>query len=270
MNIGFFDSGLGGVAVLKKALDMGLSDNIYYLGDTKNTPYGTKEENFVKEVINDNIDYLVSLDCNPIVIACNTATSLCVNELREKYPQINFIGTEPAVKVAADAKNSKKILVLATTITAKQEKLHALIKELDIDSKVKILPADKLVLFAEDIDCKNKSKEVEEYITELLSNLDLHEFSHIVLGCTHFPLFRKEFANVIHTKDENLKIDIVDGAKGIAKNLINTINKLNNRDDYIKQNKSVTIITTSNKPEFIVRVNEILENEPIKTDIKLR
>ena len=84
MNIGFFDSGLGGVAVLKKALDMGLSENIYYLGDTKNTPYGTKEENFVKEVINDNIDYLVSLDCNPIVIACNTATSLCVNELREK------------------------------------------------------------------------------------------------------------------------------------------------------------------------------------------
>ena len=270
MNIGFFDSGLGGVAVLKEALDTGLSENIYYLGDTKNTPYGTKDENFVKDVINDNINYLIKLDCNPIVIACNTATSLCIDELRNKYPEIKFIGTEPAVKVAADANNSKKILVLATTITAKQEKLHALIKELDIDAKVKILPADKLVLFAEDINCKNKSKEVEEYINELFVGLDLHDFSHIVLGCTHFPLFRKEFANVIHTKDENLKIDIVDGAKGIAKNLINTINKLNNRDDYIKQDKSVTIITTSNKPEFIARVNEILENEPIKTDMKLR
>lgn len=270
MNIGFFDSGLGGVAVLKEALNMGLSENIYFLGDTKNTPYGTKEESFVKEVIHDNVDYLVSLDCNPIVIACNTATSLCIKELREKYPQINFIGTEPAVKVAADAKDSKKILVLATTITARQLKLQTLIKELDIDSKVKIIPADKLVLFAEDIDCKNKSQEVREYITELLSGIDLNEYSHIVLGCTHFPLFREEFAEVIHTKDENLKIDIVDGAKGISKNLIRTINKMNNRDDYIKQDKSVTIVTTSNKPEFITRVNEILENESIKVDIKLR
>ena len=112
-------------------------------------------------------------------------------------------------------------------------------------------------------------KIVKRYLF-LLQQLLQNEFSHIVLGCTHFPLFRKEFANVIHTKDENLIIDIVDGAEGISKNLIRTINKINNRDDYIKQDKSVTIITTSNKPEFISRVNEILENEPIKVDIKLR
>ena len=87
MNIGFFDSGLGGVAVLKEALDTGLSENIYYLGDTKNTPYGTKDENFVKEVINDNINYLIGLNCNPIVIAAklkHCCRNSCTNRLKRR------------------------------------------------------------------------------------------------------------------------------------------------------------------------------------------
>ena len=95
MKIGFFDSGLGGLTVLKEVLKNDeLNEEIYYLGDTKNTPYGTKEESFVKEVIEDNINYLINIGCNPIVIACNTATSLSVKELREKYKDIVFIGTE--------------------------------------------------------------------------------------------------------------------------------------------------------------------------------
>ena len=108
MKIGFFDSGLGGLTVLKEAIDNeALSEDIYYLADTKNTPYGTKDEEFVHSAIMNNIDYLVSIGCNPIVIACNTATSLCINDLRKKYENIIFIGTEPAVKVAAD-ENRKK------------------------------------------------------------------------------------------------------------------------------------------------------------------
>ena len=82
MKIGFFDSGLGGLTVLKEAIENEkLNEEIYYLGDTKNTPYGTKDENYVKEIIEDNIDYLVSIGCNPIVIACNTATSLSIKYL---------------------------------------------------------------------------------------------------------------------------------------------------------------------------------------------
>jgi len=86
------------------------------------------------------------------------------DEAVKKYPEIIFIGTEPAVKVAADANKGKKIIVLSTTITAKQEKLHNLIKNLDLDSKVKIIPADKLVLFAEDVNCKNNTEKVKEYM----------------------------------------------------------------------------------------------------------
>ena len=79
MKIGFFDSGLGGLTVLKEAIENeNLREEIVYLGDTKNTPYGVKDKEYVKEIIEDNIKYLVEQGCNPIVIACNTATSLCI------------------------------------------------------------------------------------------------------------------------------------------------------------------------------------------------
>ena len=168
MKIGFFDSGLGGLTVLKEAIkNEKLKGEIYYLGDNKNTPYGIKNKDFVKMVVEDNIKTLVEYGCNPIVIACNTATSLCIKSLREKYKDIIFIGTEPAVKVAADAYTHKKILVLATSITVKQEKLLNLIDKLGISDCVELVAADKLVKFAEDVNCSNLKKEIYNYLFKM-------------------------------------------------------------------------------------------------------
>lgn len=271
MKVGFFDSGLGGLTVLKEAIkNEGLSEEIYYLGDTKNTPYGTKDEEFVKKIIRENIETLVKIGCNPIVIACNTATSLCINELREKYKDIILIGTEPAVKVAADSRLNKKILVLATSITVRQEKLHNLINKLEIEDNVELVPADKLVRFAEDANCLNMNKEINEYIKSLLLNYNLNEFSHIVLGCTHFPLFSDNFKEVIKDINSNLKIEIVDGARGISKNLIRYINKINNCESYVGCNKKINIITTSKNDNFVLRAKQILNDEKINFNYKLQ
>jgi glutamate racemase len=271
MKIGFFDSGLGGLTVLKEAIENEkLSEDIYYLGDTKNTPYGTKDEGFVRKIIKENIDYLVKLECNPIVIACNTATSLCINELREKYKKIVFIGTEPAVKVAADSKDAKKILVLATSITVRQEKLHSLINRLNIEDNVELVAADKLVKFAENINCNNMNEEIEEYIKSLIGKYNLDEFSHIVLGCTHFPLFKENFKRVINKINPNLNIHIVDGAKGISNNLIRYINKIKGNDSYIPDTKHINVITTSKNNDFIIRTKQILNNENINFEYKLQ
>lgn len=270
MKIGFFDSGLGGLTVLKEAINNEkLSEEIYYLADTKNTPYGTKDEKFVYNAIMDNIDYLVSIGCNPIVIACNTATSLCIKDLREKYKNIVFIGTEPAVKVAADAKMNKKILVLATSITVKQEKLLNLIDELNIKDEVILRPADELVKFAEDINFNCLVSQENEYIKSILSDYDLSEFSHIVLGCTHFPLFKQNFKDVIDELYPNLEIEVIDGAKGISINLIKNINKITNRNEYIPSDKKITIITTSHKESFNIRAKQILEMSDKEVDYKL-
>lgn len=271
MKVGFFDSGLGGLSVLKEAIENeGLSEDIYYLADTKNTPYGVKDERFVRDVIFNNIDYLVKTGCNPIVIACNTATSLCINELREKYTDIVFIGTEPAVKVAADSKQNKKILVLATSITVKREKLLNLIDNLHIKDKVELSPADKLVLFAENIDCKDMELEINNYIKSILMQYNLDEFSHIVLGCTHFPLLKDNFYKVIKAINPNLTIQVIDGAKGISNNLIVNINRLKGNKTYLKNTKKVTIILTSKNQDFIARTKQILDKEKIKFEYKLQ
>ena len=270
MKIGFFDSGLGGLTVLKEAIENeGLNEEIYYLGDTKNTPYGTKEESFVKEVIEDNIKYLVDIGCNPIVIACNTATCLSVNELREKYKDIVIIGTEPAVKVAADAHMNKRILVLATSITVRQEKLLNLVENLHIKNEVDLVAADKLVRFAESIDCNERGKEVEEYIKDILKEYDLKEYSHIVLGCTHFPLFVQNFKNVINEICPEANIDIVDGAKGISKNLMNYINILKKEDEVVNKNV-IKVITTKESEAFEIRAKQILNEHNLKFEYKLQ
>ena len=111
MKIGFFDSGLGGITVLNEALKENIKAEYIYLADNKNTPYGIKDKNEVKKYVFQNIDFLVKNGCKIIVIACNTATALCIKELRKKYQNICFIGTEPAVKVAADDKERKNILL---------------------------------------------------------------------------------------------------------------------------------------------------------------
>lgn len=271
MKIGFFDSGLGGLTVLKEALENeGLSEEIYYLADTKNTPYGIKDEEFVKKVIYDNIEYLIKIGCNPIVIACNTATSLCINEFRENYNDIVFIGTEPAVKVAADSNMSKKILVLATSITVRREKLLNLIDKLNIKDNVELLAADELVTFAENINCNNIKNEINNYIESILSQFNMSEFSHIVLGCTHFPIFRDNFYNVINKINPNLDIKVIDGAKGISNNLINYINKIKGNKKYVQGTKKITIVLTSKNNDFIVRTKQILANDKIEVDYKLQ
>ncbi len=270
MRVGFYDSGLGGLTVLKEAIENeGLSQEIYYLGDTKNTPYGTKDEEFVKGVIRENVEYLVNIGCNPIVIACNTATSLCINELREKYKDIILIGTEPAVKVAADSKLNKKILVLATSITVNQEKLHSLINKLNIEDEVELCPADKLVTFAENVNCNSMTKEINNYIKSILLKYNLNDFSHIVLGCTHFPLFRNNFKSVINEINPKIEISIVDGAKGISKNLIRYIDKIKERDSNNICKKNITVITTSENKQFVLRTRQILNIDEINFQTKL-
>ena len=212
MKIGFFDSGLGGLTVFNKVIN-DISADYVYLADNKNAPYGIKEKKEVLEYIDKCVKKLIELKCDIIVIACNSATSIAINELRDKYKDVCIIGTEPAVKVAVDEHYlNKKILVSATTMTINQEKLNNLIKDLEVEDIVEKLALDKLVEFAE---CGIfDGKEVEDYINYNFSKYNLNEFSHLVLGCTHFPLFIDTFKKILPSH-----IHIVDGSDGILKNI---------------------------------------------------
>ena len=117
--IGVFDSGLGGISVLKELVKSMPNEKFIYYGDSANAPYGIKTKEEITKRCIDIIEFFLNKGVKAIVIACNTATSAAANILREKYIDIPIIGMEPALKVAADGKNNNTIVVMATTLTLK-------------------------------------------------------------------------------------------------------------------------------------------------------
>lgn len=261
MKIGFYDSGLGGIKTLKDIIDMGLKGEIFFLADEKNKPYGTKEPEVVKKIAIENVQKLVDLGCKIVVVACNTATSVAIQDLREKFSQIEIIGTEPAVKLAVKEHSNKKILIIATTITVNGEKLHKLISSLDSKENIELLATDKLVQLVEDENFTQNKKKVDEYIYKFLKPYDLTEYSHIVLGCTHFPIVKENIQEIV--KKYNIKV--IDGNEGIGRNLFNKIKnmRLSNEQGVIQSqdvaNFSLKIITTKYNKAFEKRAKEILK-----------
>ena len=127
MKVGIFDSGIGGITVLKTAIERLPQVEYIYYSDNLHVPYGTKPKEEVVGYVKDVVRFLVDEGVDAILIACNTATSVAVNELRRMY-DIPIIGMEPAVKLALDDNESGKVLVTATPLSLKEEKYKNLIK----------------------------------------------------------------------------------------------------------------------------------------------
>ena len=217
--IGVFDSGIGGLTVLKKIIEILPNEKYIYYADTDNVPYGTKPKEEVIKYINEAVEFLISKDVKSIVVACNTATSIAVKELREKY-SIPIVGIEPAAKPAVENRGNKKVLIMATPTTIKEEKLKYLLESLNAEEYVDLIAMPKLVEFAENKDFE--SENVKQYIEEQLQQYNLEDYSELVLGCTHFPFF-KEILSKIFPKDTQ----IIDGSKGVANRLKNILEENN-------------------------------------------
>lgn len=213
MNIGFFDSGMGGLSVLREALVILPSENYIYYGDTDNAPYGVKTTDEVKRLTFNAVKFMVSKNIKALVVACNTATSAAVRDLRKEYG-FPVIGMEPAVKPAVQKSLSggKRVLVLATALTLKEEKFHNLVSRLDADHIVDMQPAPKLVELAEKFIFQGP--EVESYLKEILPWDNMQKYGTVVLGCTHFPLFRQALTDILPEH-----IDIIDGNRGTINHL---------------------------------------------------
>jgi len=217
--IGVFDSGIGGLTVLKKITEILPNERYIYYADTDNVPYGTKPKEEVKKYINQAVEFLISKNVKAIVIACNTATSIAVKELRETYT-IPIIGIEPAAKPAVENRGNKKVLIMATPTTIKEEKLKYLLENLDAKEYVDLIAMPKLVEFAENKDFE--SEDVKEYIQEQLKEYNLEDYSELVLGCTHFPFFKDILFNIFPKH-----IQIIDGSKGVANRLKSVLEENN-------------------------------------------
>lgn len=207
--IAVFDSGLGGVSVLRELVRLMPRERYLYYGDSANAPYGTKTVGQVRALTLDRIGMLYARGVKAAVIACNTATSAAVNDLREQFSDIPVIGMEPAVKPAVLAHPGKTVLVLATPLTLREEKFQALLAHYAPQAEIVPIPCPQLVEFVErgELD----SPAVRAYVERQLGAYR-GRAAAAVLGCTHFPFVRRAIQSVLGPDTQ-----LYDGGAGTAR-----------------------------------------------------
>lgn len=213
--IGFFDSGVGGISVLKTAYQLLPNENYIYYGDNANSPYGEKNENEIKTLSLEAGRFLYSKGAKAIVIACNTATSAAVKAMRDEL-NIPVISMEPAVKPALTEIKDGKVLVLATAATVSQERYLSLLKRLDALDKVISVGCSGLVEMIES--GKTDTDSIHEYLKKRLKPLGGIKVDSVVIGCTHYSFVEKEMMSYIR-KTYNDKCRSYDGRFGTVNQL---------------------------------------------------
>lgn len=207
--IGVFDSGLGGVNVLAALLRLLPAENYIFFGDTANNPYGDKPLAQVKSLTKQGVDFLLNQGIKAIVVACNTATSAVIADLRQTIT-VPVFGIEPAIKPAVLTEGHGKILLLATPLTIKEKKLVRLMNSLPDKESIIPLACPGLAELIEAGDIAAAANRVEE----LLATVDTTGVTGVVLGCTHYPLIKQEIRQAL-----GKEVRFYDGAEGLARNV---------------------------------------------------
>lgn len=210
--IAVFDSGVGGISVLRELVKIMPQEDYIYFGDSKNAPYGMKDKLQVRKLTLDCAKRLFDQGAKGLVVACNTATSAAVRVLREMYPYIPIVGIEPAVKPAVFCMEHPRVLVMATPMTIREEKFQMLMQRYEKDATIIPLPCPGLMDFVErgDLD----GEDLHKYLTELLYSYGDHQVDAAVLGCTHYPFARKQIQRVLGES-----VQIFDGGAGTAREM---------------------------------------------------
>jgi glutamate racemase len=213
--IGFFDSGVGGISVLKTAYKLMPNENYIYYGDNLNAPYGEKSEEEIKALSLEAGAFLFSKGVKAIVMACNTATSTSVYMMREQY-SIPVISMEPAVKPAMNAVKDGRVLVLATPATVSQERYLSLLDKLKAGDRVISVGCGGLVELIEQ--GRTDEASVHTYLERKLSSIRDEKISAVVLGCTHYAFAETEIKSYID-KTYNTDCPVFDGRHGTVRQL---------------------------------------------------
>ncbi|MBT8245012.1 MAG: glutamate racemase [Winogradskyella sp.] len=250
--IGIFDSGIGGTSIFKEIKTLLPYENIIYLADSKNAPYGNKTEEEILQLSLKNVKLLLQKNCKLIVVACNTATTNSITYLRKNY-SIPFVGIEPAIKPASLQSKSKSIGILATKGTLSSTLFHetsdlyaknVTIIERVGEGLVPLIEAGKL-----------NSDEIRELLKTFTKPMIEAQIDYLVLGCTHYPYLIPELKKIL---PEHVKI--IDSGLAVAKqiktlletyNLINT--SLNSPKIQFFTNASVGILDNVLDKKFSVK-----------------
>ena len=219
LKIGVFDSGLGGLTVVQAIAKVIKGAEIFYIADTLHAPYGEKTPQQILQYSLNITQYLIEKHhIDALVIACNTATSVAIKTLRERYPQMIIIGIEPAIKPAIEETKTGKVGVLATPATLKGDKYQALVDKVASYKNVTLYEQACPGLVEHIENDTLKSKESITLLKGWLEPMRKANVDTLVLGCTHYPLASKVIRSMMQKE-----VLLIDPSKAIAKHLLDLL-----------------------------------------------
>jgi len=214
----FIDSGIGGLPYLAMARDRLPEEQFIYIADRAHFPYGTKKNEQIREaILGLVVRAIAALDPKIVVLACNTATMVAIDALRERFP-VPFIGVVPAVKPAASLTRNGRIGVLASGRSVKDVYLEDLVRGHARDCDVQLIPADELIRFVETEYVCSAKEQILMVVEKTMKSLQDSGIDTLVLACTHFLVMEAEFRQVL-----GKKIRVVDSREGVVNQLVRVI-----------------------------------------------
>ncbi len=208
--IGIFDSGVGGISVLRELVALMPEEDYIFFGDSRNAPYGTKALGEVQKLACASAEHLLAKGVKALVVACNTATSAAIQILRNRYPYMPVVGIEPALKPAVLSKEHPRILVMATPMTLREEKFHQLMMKYEEEAVIIPMPCPGLMEFVERGELCGPG--IEKFLRDLFCAHLNKPVDCVVLGCTHYPFVRPVIQKMLGSGTA-----VFDGGKGTAR-----------------------------------------------------
>jgi len=244
--IGLFDSGIGGTSIWSAIHELLPNEDTIYLADSKNAPYGLKSKEAIIALSCKNTELLLDMGCKIIVVACNTATTNAIKELRAKY-NVPFIGIEPAIKPAANNSSTQTIGILATQGTLSSELFNKAV-EIYQDTKIIEQVGHGLVELIEAGDME--SAEMDRLLHEYLNPMIEANIDYLVLGCSHYPYLIPKIKKILPKH-----IRIIDSGEAVARQ---TQNILKEKAGLKTEGKGNAVFYTNSDPKVL---SEILRNQ---------
>lgn len=255
--IGIFDSGIGGTSIWKEIKLLLPNENIIYLSDSRNAPYGEKSKNEILELSKKNTEFLLAHNCKLIVVACNTATTNAIKTLRETY-EIPFIGIEPAIKPASLKTKTKKIGILATKGTLNSDLFEKTSSTINQEISIIETIGKGLVTLIEE--GKINTPEMEKLLSSYLKPMMQQGVDCLVLGCTHYPYLIPKIKEIVGNK-----VEIIDSGQAVARQTksvlqnhssVNSSKEEGNHQFYINKSKEVLEMIISSEQSTTIAEKE--------------
>lgn len=221
IKVGIFDSGIGGLSILREILLKKLPIEVYYLADSSNAPYGLKPDSFVLDRSVAITQKFVDLGVSVVIVACNTATAIAIDKLRELFSHISFVGVEPYINVINQRTElqDKRGVVLATPLTGNSKRFKDLKERLDPNNILDVYTPKNLAKIIED-----HFLSAPEKIYPLIRDefpADLPKYDYYILGCTHYPLVKSHLEDIF-------KAQMISPCPMVAKRFVSVFEKLEN------------------------------------------